>query len=111
MHLSNEYLNVFSGRYDLIYKNICLIKHDAITDILIDLKKSLDIDYGLKKKIYSIVNELLENTMIHQNDEEDEVEIVILKSEDCYRIITFNIISIDQSRSEERRVGKECRYR
>lgn len=97
MHLSNEYLNVFSGRYDLIYKNICLIKHDAITDILIDLKKSLDIDYGLKKKIYSIVNELLENTMIHQNDEEDEVEIVILKSEDCYRIITFNIILIDQS--------------
>lgn len=73
------------------------MKHDAITNILEDLKNQLNIDYVLKKRIYSIVNELLENTMIHQNEEEDEVEIVILKSKDSYRIITFNITSIDQS--------------
>src|SRR5690554_3447181 len=97
MHLSNEYLNVFSGRYDLIYNNSCLIKNYTITYILTDIKKRLDIDYGLIKKIYSNVNELLENTMIHQNDEEEEVEIDILKSDDCYRIITFNIISIEQN--------------
>jgi hypothetical protein len=97
MQLSNEYLSVFSGRYDLIYKNICFIKHDTITHILADLKSSLDTNYNLKKRIYSIVNELLENTLIHQGDEKDKVEIVILENDDCFRVITFNTTALDGS--------------
>ncbi|MEX1192027.1 MAG: DUF6272 family protein [Brumimicrobium sp.] len=95
MHGSKQYLSVFTNRYTQIYGNICFIKHDTITHILADLKTSLDTSYNLKKKIYSIVNELLENTLLHQKDEEGKVEIAILKSPDCYRIITFNTSSID----------------
>jgi hypothetical protein len=65
-----------------------------ITNILADLKSSLDTSFNFKKKIYSIVNELLENTLLHQTDEDGKVEIVILKSNDCYRVITFNTSSI-----------------
>lgn len=97
MYHSNQYLNVFSNRFDLIYKNICFIKHDTITHILADLKSSLDITYNLKKRIYSIVNELLENTLLHQSDEKSEVEIVILRDNNCYRVITFNTTTIEGS--------------
>lgn len=97
MYISNQYLSVFSDRYVQVYKNSCSIKHDTITHILADLKTSLDITYVLKKRIYSIVNELLENTMLHKSEEENEVEIVILKNDNCYRIITFNTTTIDGS--------------
>jgi hypothetical protein len=97
MHQSSQYLSVFSDSYNQIYGNICFIKHDTITNILEDLKSSLDISFNLKKRIYSIVNELLENTMLHQSDEKAKVELAILQSDDCYRIITFNTTTKDGS--------------
>ena len=97
MYRSNEYLKVFSDRFDEIYRNISFIKHETITHILADLKSSLDIEFNLKKKIYSIVNELLENTLIHQSGDDGKVEIIILKSEDAYRVITFNTSDIEES--------------
>lgn len=97
MHRSNEYISFFLNRFDLIYRNISIIKHETITHILADLKSSLEINFNLKKKIYSIVNELLENTLIHQSGTDSKVEIVILKSDNAYRVITFNTSSLDES--------------
>lgn len=97
MHGSSQYLSVFSDRYEKVYGNICFIKHDTITHILGDLKTSLDVSFILKKRIYSIVNELLENTLLHQTDEKGKVEIAILKSSKCYRVITFNTTTLDGS--------------
>lgn len=97
MYRSNEYIKVFSDRFDQVYRNISFIKHETITHILADLKSSLDIDFNLKKKIYSIVNELLENTLLHQSGDDGKVEIVILKSEEAYRVITFNTSSLVES--------------
>ncbi|PKR79683.1 hypothetical protein CW751_13670 [Brumimicrobium salinarum] len=96
MVINNQYLSVFSDRYTQIYRESCIIKHEEITNILNDVKSSLDIDFVTKKRIYSIVNELLENTMLHSDHSESEVELVILKTDDCYRIITINTISVDE---------------
>lgn len=96
---SSEYLNVFTDRYKRVYSTTCNIEHLTITRILAELKSTLNIEYNLKKRIYSIVNELLENTLIHGSGPDDEVEIVILKNDLNYRVISFNITSIQESES------------
>ena len=37
--------------------------------------------------------------MLHQSDEKGKVEIAVLKNDDCFRIITFNTTSINDSQN------------
>lgn len=94
---SADYLDVIIDRYREIYEVQCNITHDKITAILTELKDSLVVEHTLKKRIYGVVNELLENTLIHKSTESSEVELTILEDESCFRVITFNNSSIQNS--------------
>jgi len=90
MHTREQYLSVISSRYTEVYTYIGMLEHATITRVLKEIKAIIQAEYNIKKRIYGIVNELLENTMIHQESKGDTVEVSILKSASSYRIITFN---------------------
>ncbi len=67
------------------------ISHDVITTILKKLKTvSIENDCAVNKKIYSIVNELLENINYHTNELRRYLEILITKENQQIKIATFN---------------------
>lgn len=90
MHTREQYISVISSRYTEVFSYVGMLEHATITRVLKDIKTIIQADYNTKKRIYGIVNELLENTMIHQKSRGDKVEVSILKSDSSYRIITFN---------------------
>jgi hypothetical protein len=99
MHTSEQYLSVFSNKYTEIYNYIGLLEHETITRILRDIKSVIQADYIIERRIYGIVNEMLENTMIHQKSTSYNLEIAILKNKSSYRIITFNTSTVDEVQS------------
>lgn len=93
MESKEKYLKEFSESYEQHYAYKGVLTHATITKILTDIKSNLTDNYVVSGRIYSIVNELLENSLYHQLDTQDIVEIIILKNEVSFRILTFNSTS------------------
>jgi two-component sensor histidine kinase len=87
---SQEYLSALDFNYRRTFMYRGEISHAQITLILKRLKKELVTDYNTFKRLYAIVNELLENALLHKANESDEVEVNIVENENCFRIISFN---------------------
>ena len=104
MGLSNQYLNDNFAKYERLYAYKGLLKHSTITTILSNIK-SISENLTTSARIYSIVNELLENSLLHQLSPSDEVEVIVLKDGTSYRIITFNFSSTKDSKSLSEKVN------
>jgi hypothetical protein len=87
---SVKYLRIFPDTYTQVYSFKGVLKHETITKILNDIRSSLTEDYILSKRMFAIANELLENALYHREKKDDEIEICVMKSDTCFRIITFN---------------------
>lgn len=87
---SREYLSALDYNYQRSFMYRGEITHAQITFILKRLKRELVTDFNTFKRLYSIVNELLENALLHKSNASDEVEVNIVENENCFRIISFN---------------------
>lgn len=90
MVVSKHYLSAFDNNYLQTFRYRGGITHVVITKILKQLKKEITTEFNTFKRLYSIVNELLENALIHKQSSNDEIEIYILENDHCFRIVSFN---------------------
>lgn len=86
----NDYVNKYYGDYIILFHYKGTISHATITEILLKIKHKYSNNFAVSNKIYSIVNELLENILYHQINLEEIIEIVILQESESYRVITYN---------------------
>lgn len=90
MSKSNSYINLFSSSYACILSFNDVITHSEITSILNEIKSIESIQHINRRRLYSIVNELLENTLLHQKKDGHVVDLYVMKSENSVRVITIN---------------------
>ncbi|MBI2280531.1 MAG: hypothetical protein HYU68_07555 [Bacteroidetes bacterium] len=86
----NDYVDKFYDDYIILFQYKGTITHAVITEILLKIKNQFSDNFIISNRIYSIVNELLENILYHQINSKEIIEIVILQDSKSYRIITFN---------------------
>lgn len=94
-NFSKEYLNNLQPN-SLLYSYKGAINHSKTTKILNALKNLFPDNYMLTKKVYTVSNELLENTIFHSNVVDENIEFIIVNQHNSIRVISINYSNIDE---------------
>lgn len=94
-NFSKEYLSDFQP-INLLYSYKGIISHSKTTEILNDLKLLFPDDYVLTKKLYTVSNELLENTIFHSNIVDENIEFIVASKHNTIRVISINYSNINE---------------
>ncbi len=99
MTKSNAYLSALDANFQRTFMYRGEISHAVITKILKQLKKEIVAEFNTFKRLYAIVNELMENALLHKSNDNDEIELYVVENPNCFRIIAIN--TSDQSDADE----------